>query len=112
MKRFYRVANREADEGLWYDKEGNFTGLIHNEYDFCKNSNLEMPFDKDVRGWLSTADSMDELFKWFPIEDIIRLQDYGYAVVVYEATDYRKYENHWLIDQKTSKKEYTIKFGD
>lgn len=28
-KVFYRVANTENEQGLWYDFKGKFTGLIH-----------------------------------------------------------------------------------
>ena len=31
MKRFYRVSNVETQQGLWYNFNGEFTGLIHNE---------------------------------------------------------------------------------
>ena len=110
-KRFFRVANTENEEGLWYNKSGEFTGLIHNEYNFCLNSNLEMPYDENVLGWLSSTDSMDSLFHWFPLEDIIRLQAYGYRVCVYEATEHREYENHWLINQETSKVIYSFQIG-
>ena len=44
-KLFYRVANKETNQGLWYDQKGNFTGLIHGRFDFCENTNLPMPFD-------------------------------------------------------------------
>jgi hypothetical protein len=27
-KSFYRVANHETQQGLWYDFQGNFTGLM------------------------------------------------------------------------------------
>lgn len=38
-KLFYRVCNHETEQGLWYSFNGNFTGLIHNEFNFCKNNN-------------------------------------------------------------------------
>lgn len=110
-KIFFRVANNENEEGLWYNKHGEFTGLIHNEYNFCANSSLEMPYDENVLGWLSTTDSLDSLLQWFPLEDILRLQAYGYRVHVYEATEYKEYENHWLVNQKTSKSKYSFLLG-
>ena len=30
-KTFYRVANTETEQGLWYDFKGQFTGLIHSK---------------------------------------------------------------------------------
>lgn len=49
-KQFYRVCNVETKQGLWYDQKGEFTGLIHTEFNFCTNSNLPMPYDENIRG--------------------------------------------------------------
>lgn len=101
-KIFYRVANRETKEGLWYDQDGNFTGLIHNKFDFCSNNKLPMPYNEEVIGWLSATDKLNDIFLWFTKEDITRLEEFGYRIGIYEATEYKFYENHWLIDQKSS----------
>jgi hypothetical protein len=102
MKKFYRVSNLETQQGLWYDFEGNFTGLIHDKFNFCMNNKLPMPFNPEVVGWLSATDNLEDLFHWFSIKDIQRLEEFGYSIAEYEATDYKIHENHWLINQKTS----------
>ena len=102
MKKFYRVSNLETQQGLWYDMQGKFTGLIHDKFNFCMNNKLPMAFNPDVVGWLSAADTLEDLFLWFSREDIERLEDYGYFIAEYEATDYKFHENHWLINQSTS----------
>ena len=61
-KIFYRIANKDTKQGLWYDSEGKFTGLIHNEFNFCMNRDLPMPFDPEIVGWLSATDSLEDLF--------------------------------------------------
>ena len=101
-KIFYRVANNETEQGLWYDFEGNFTGLIHDKFDFCVNSDLPMPYNEDVKGWLSATDKLNDLFGWFTKEDIKNLEQFGYKITVYEATEYKIHENHWLIKQNSS----------
>lgn len=103
MRKFYRVGT-EKQEGLWYDKKGNFTGLIHNKFNFCLNSKLEMPFDKELIGWLSVADSLDHLYQWFTREDILKLQEEGFCILEYESINFKFYEpfKHNVIDQKTS----------
>lgn len=101
-KIFFRVGNTETEQGLWYDFEGNFTGLIHNEYDFCTNKDLPMPYDERIVGWLSATDKLETLFFWFTKEDIVQLEKHGYRICVYEATDYKTHENHWVIKQDTS----------
>lgn len=100
---FYRVANTESEQGLWYDFKGNFTGLIHNKFTFCKNTDLPMPYDPELIGWLSAADSLESLKFWFTDDDIKELGKYGFVITVYEAVDYKMYKNHWVISQETSK---------
>ena len=101
-KLYYRISHKETQQGLWYDSKGNFTGLIHNEFNFCMNTNLPMPFDPDLVGWLSATDSLEDLFNWFSKEDIERLEEHGYFITVYEATEYKFHQNHWVIKQDSS----------
>ena len=102
-KLYYRIAHEETQQGLWYDSKGNFTGLIHNEFNFCMNTNLPMPFDQDLVGWLSATDSLEDLFNWFSKEDIERLENHGWFITVYEAEKVKRYKNHLVICQKTSR---------
>lgn len=108
-KIFYRIGDVNTNQqGLWYDVNGNFTGLIHNKYNFCNASTLPMPFDPSIAGWLSTTDKLETLFLWFSKEEIKKLEEYGYQLCVYEATEYREYENHWIIKQDSSILKVTI----
>ena len=100
---YYRVAHSETKQGLWYNYQGEFTGLIHDKFNFCTNSHLEMPKDPLIVGWLSATQTLDELFQWFPKEDIKQLQDHGYYIMAYEAEKVKQYKNHLVICQKTSK---------
>jgi len=103
-KTFFRVSNSETKQGLWYDIEGEFTGLIHNKFDFCVNSELKMDFDETLKGYLSTTDQYDTLFTWFSKEDILKLQEHQYFIHEYQATDYWFYDpfQHWVVNQETS----------
>jgi len=103
MKKFYRLSNIETEQGLWYDFKGNFTGIIHTKFNFCKNNDLPMPFDQNIVGWLSATETLEELYNWFTLEDIKKLENFGFCVSIYEAEDYKYYNNHWIIKQKTSK---------
>ena len=102
-KIFYRVGNLETQQGLWYDFDGKFTGLIHDRFDFCTNKDLPMPFNEEVVGWLSAVDKLNDLFQWFTKEDIKQLEEHGYSIGVYEATEYKVHENHWVIKQDNAK---------
>lgn len=96
-KSFFRVANLNHGDGLWYNRNGEFTGRIHKEFSFCKNHDLPMPYDESILGWLSATDTFENLLYWFTKEDILKLKVHGYNVVQYKCTMYREYENHWLI---------------
>lgn len=105
MKRFYRVCNTDTQQGLWYHFDGKFTGLIHDDFNFCKNNELKMDFDEELVGWLSATDSLETLYHWFPKEDIIELQKHGWTIHVYETDEYRFYERfqHLVISKEKSK---------
>ena len=105
VKQFYRVCHENTKQGLWYDSQGEFTGLIHGDFNFCSNSKLEMEFDPELVGWLSATESLDTLYQWFSKDDIIELQKHGWFLHLYEGTDYKFYERfqHTVINQKTSK---------
>jgi len=102
---FYRVCNINTGQGLWYDYNGKFTGLIHNEFNFCQNNSLKMDYDPELVGWLSATDSIDTLWNWFSKQDIIQLQEHGWYIHTYETTDYKFYERfqHYVINQNNIK---------
>ena len=104
VKKFYRVCNAQTTQGLWYDEKGTHTGLIHNKFNFCFNKDLAMEFDPEIVGFLSVADSLQGLLKWFPEEDILKLQKHDYFLVQYLSTDYKFYERfqHYIINKDTS----------
>lgn len=102
---FYRVCHKDTLQGLWYDELGNFTGLIHEDLNFCTNNALVMEFDQDLVGWLSVTDNLETLYKWFTKKDIIKLQEHGWFVHIFESEVYKFYDKfqHEVISQKHSK---------
>jgi hypothetical protein len=104
-KLFYRVCNTQTEQGLWYDAQGNFTGLIHDRFDFCKNNSLGMDYDPELRGYLSATPELEMLWHWFPKEDITKLEKHGWFIHEYAVEDYKFYDRfqHTIINQATSK---------
>ena len=104
-KIYYRVCHKDTLQGLWYTFNGDFTGLIHNEFNFCQNKDLKMDFDEEIVGWLSATESLESLWQWFSKEDIIELQKYGWYIHEFEAKDCRFYERfqHFVIKQESAK---------
>jgi hypothetical protein len=89
---------------LWYDLNGDFTGIILREYDFCTSSTLPMDFDDELVGWLSAVEDLDQLWNWFSKEEVKRLQEHNYFIYVFEAEEekfYDKYQ-HLVIKQETA----------
>ena len=103
-KTFYRVCSPETQQGLWYDFKGEFTGLIHDKFDFCENSELKMDFDEDLIGYLSAVPELEMLWKWFTKEDVLELQKHNFYIHRFEAEDYWFYDRfqHHVICQVTS----------
>ena len=62
---------------------------------------------------LSATDSLESLYQWFPLIDILRLQEHGYYIHTFEATDVKFYERfqHLIINQATSKPKEIITLG-
>ena len=105
-KLFWRVGTLDKYSGLWYTPLGEFTGLIHtDEFKSLKCHTLEMPFDPELVGYISAAQSYDELLNWFSEEDIATLRSKGFHVLIYESAEYKWYEpfQHMVIKQTTSK---------
>jgi hypothetical protein len=101
-KFFYRVAT-DSTEGLWYNKEGVHTGLIHTEFNWLNASSLLMPFETELVGYLSVADSLEHLYFWFSRPEILRLQEVGFFIYEYIAEDYKFYDlyKHNVINQNS-----------
>ena len=105
MTTFFRVCNNQSKQGLWYNFDGTFTGLIHNKFNFCENTSLKMDFDPKLVGWLSATQTLDDLFKWFSKEDIRKLQEHGWFITEYQTDLFWFYQpfQHWVICQENSK---------
>jgi hypothetical protein len=101
-KFFYRIGT-DSTEGLWYNKEGKHTGLIHTEFSWLGASSLIMPFEPELVGYISVADSLEHLYSWFKKDEILKLQDVGFSILEYISDDYKFYElyKHNVINQNS-----------
>ena len=102
-KLFYRIGV-DNQQGLWYNKSGEFTGLIRKQYNWLTASVLIMPFEQELVGYLSVADSLEHLYQWFSREEILKLQEDNFLVYEYLASDFKFYNlyNHNVINESTS----------
>lgn len=93
--KLYRVGKRIADDqGLWYDKDGNYTGLIHTVPGAAAAA-LPMGFDPifraDGQRWISVTDTPAALPNWFSRDDMRVLFPRGYDVMEIEVLRYRRF---------------------
>lgn len=103
--RYYRVCHEDTLQGLWYAYNGNFTGLIHDRFNFCANNQLKMDYDPEIVGWLSAVKELEDLWAWFTQSDIQALQKHGWFIHEFESSESKFYERfqHTIIKQDRSK---------
>lgn len=113
-KSFYRVCNTSERKGLWYNFDGTFSGLIHDEMSFCQNKDLKMDYDESIVGWLSAVKHLHDLWQWFSKDDVRELEKRGFYITEYEVEEYRFYEKfqHYVINQETSVVKRIIKLEE
>lgn len=101
-KFFYRIST-DSTEGLWYNKEGVYTRLIHTQFNWLGASSLFMPYEPELVGYLSVADSLEHLYFWFTRDEILKLQEVGFFIYEYIAEDYKFYDlyKHNVINQNS-----------
>lgn len=91
--KLYRVGRDTFDDGLWYDRHGNETGIIHT-IPFAAAAALPMGpnpiFRSDGRQWISCTDTIAMLRVWFSVENLRWLLDHGYQVQEIEVERYRR----------------------
>jgi len=90
----YRVGRRLGQDGLWYDKEGRETGLIHKLTEGNAGALPMDPhpiFNSDGYKWISTTDTVEMLPHWFSENDMRELLDQDYEVFKIEVSGYRRF---------------------
>ena len=94
-KLFYRV-HHPRDLGLWYNGKAEFTNEI--EKLDLKCAKLDMSFDDNCAGgFISCTDTLDNLYNWFSREELLKLVDNGYDVLVFKAEEskfHEKFKHH------------------
>ena len=93
----YRVGNIETNQGLWYTQQGVFHGDIHSKFKELSASALLMPFNPEVKGFLSCTKTLEELKAWFNEADLKILKPHEYYITEYESNDCFPHANHWLM---------------
>lgn len=102
---FYRVGQGTPDGGgMWYNELGGFHGSMNMpKFKDLQCHAVQMPFDKDIVGYLSVAESLESLKNWFSDKDVEMLTPVGFKIEIWEATDYKEHNGHWIINKETSK---------
>ena len=93
-KWLYRLESTNANNGLWYDANGNYCWGI-GKIDGCKTKDLPMGYDEryraDGRMWHSSCSMKEDLMHWYSLEDAKELIANGFVFKRYLATEYTEY---------------------
>lgn len=105
-KFFYRIGHPDSGNGLWYDKNGKWTGLAVDKYNLRAGA-IPMGYDPLIRNWISVTDTIEKLDNWFTPDEMKVLAADGYELIIFwlEANDKRCVEyqvphtevKHWLV---------------
>lgn len=89
----YRIQNKETKDGMWYNSDGTYNGIIKELSDGL-SADAPMPEDqyrnKNNKQWISSVPLLNYLFEWFSMKDIIELKERGYGLYEIKCSDYRK----------------------
>ena len=58
--------------------------IMENKWTALSESLPERRVDENIVGWLSAVDELIDLFNWFSREDLCKLKEFGYEVLLYE----------------------------
>lgn len=115
MTIIFRIENQQSNQGLWYDKNGNYSPFI-NSLPNAKCKDLPMDFDPTYQDgglqWLSGCSDMQQLRSWFSEQDLIYLSNAGYNLYRFEVSDFRQVPGHVIFTRErvieTSKIDMTL----
>lgn len=88
MPTLYRVENRIAKTGLWYNEDGRFTEFVKSiNY---RHADLPMKWEEHMAGgWFSSVDDPTQLKTWFTMDDMIQLEAQGYGIYEFDVDSFR-----------------------
>ena len=106
LKWLYRLEATKPGTGLWYDADGNLVWTI-GEVPDCPTKYLPMGYDeryhKDGRDWHSSCSNVADLAHWYTPEAAAYLIDnHGFALAKYLATEFVEYEHETTFIKETS----------
>lgn len=110
-KWLYRLEAIESNNGLWYNSSGNYVFGI-NDAPNCSTKELPMGYDErykqEGKDWFSSCSKIEDLTKWFSIENVVWLLDNGYVFTKYLAVDYHEYEFETVFLKETAIKRTVV----
>lgn len=92
LQTLYRVGHAQGNDGLWYDKDANYTGKIHTLKD---GAAAQLPmgyhpiFSQGGVAWRSVTCKVEDIAKWFSESDMMELLQRGYQLEGYVVSGHR-----------------------
>jgi hypothetical protein len=110
----FRIENPDSQKGLWYDSNGNYSGVITTIGD-AKSADLPMEFDEDFGrdgNWHSACQSMEVMRDWFTKNDLQKLSALGYKLFQLQVPSYKVLNGHAVFLKNAVLKSDQLKMED
>ena len=114
----YRVEDPYGKHGIWRGFDGTVNPVFKYLSDGkCKDMPMENSdfYREGGKNWFSATDTPERLKVWLSTQDIIEMEDMGYSVIEFEATNVREVsepyiENKILTGKKIQPRSRQIMF--
>lgn len=106
----YRVEDPYRKYGIWRDFDGTvspvFKYLSDGKYKDMPMENSDF-YREGGKNWFSATDTPEELKAWFSTQDVIEMEDMGYSVIEFEATNVREVSEPYIENKILTGKKLT-----
>lgn len=106
----YRVEDPYRKHGIWRDFDETVDPVFKYLSDGkCKDMPMENSdfYREGGKNWFSATDTPEKLKAWFSTHDIIEMEDMGYSVIEFEATNVREVSEPYIENKILTGKELT-----
>lgn len=111
--KIYRIENEETNYGMWYRIDGTYDPFILTLTD-GKSKDIPMDYhkrySKDGLKWFSGCSNVEDMNRWFSVQDAVELFENGYRLYEFEVNQYVVEEFQVLFTREsiTNKKEIPL----
>ena len=115
VKQIYRIENLETMRGMWYDKNGNYNPFIEQ---LTEGVSKDLPMEEHERygkggfRWYSGCDNIEDMQRWFSVQDAVELSQANYQLYLYTVKDFVEEEHQVLFTREGIQNKKIIRLED